>query len=272
MREKPSKAYNWSAFLIANILVEIPYQIFAAVLTFASYYYAVVGNNQSSDRQGLVLLFCIQLFIYASAFAHMCIAALPDAQTAAAIVTLLTMMSTLFSGVLQSPAALPGFWVFMYRLSPFSYWISGIVSTQLHGREVTCSAAETNRFAPPNGMMCSDYLASFLSDATGYLLNPNSTTECEYCSVRVADQYVAASNIYWSDRWRNFGIMWAYILFNIAVAVSTYYLFRVRKWKKAGVKKTAKKGKQQQSKPNESTEISIDRTGSEMSKEKEKEK
>jgi ATP-binding cassette subfamily G (WHITE) protein 2 (PDR) len=241
VREKPSKAYSWSAFLIANIVVEIPYQIFAAILAFASYYYAVVGRHQSSDRQGLVLLFCIQLFIYASAFAHMCIAALPDAQTAAAVVTLLTMMSTLFAGVLQGPTALPGFWIFMYRLSPFSYWISGIVSTQLHDRQVTCSDSETNKFAPPSGMTCSDYLAPFLSDAPGYLLSPNSTTECEYCSVSVADEYIAASGIYWSDRWRNFGIMWGYILFNIAVAVSTYYLFRVRKWKKSGVKKAGNK-------------------------------
>lgn len=84
------------------------------VLIFACFYYPVVGI-QSSIRQGLVLLFVIQLFIYASSFAQMTIAPMPDAHTAASIVTLLTLMSIIFSGVLQTADALPGFWIFMVR-------------------------------------------------------------------------------------------------------------------------------------------------------------
>lgn len=159
----------------------------------------------------------------------MTIAALPDAQTAGGIVTLLTMMSIMFNGVLQSPSALPGFWIFMYRVSPFTYWIAGMVATQMHGRLVTCSAAETSIFNPPSGQTCGTYLASYLENAPGQLQNPNDTESCRYCSLSIADQYLAGSNIYWSERWRNFGIMWAYICFDIFVAVFTYYLFRVRK-------------------------------------------
>ena len=103
--------------MVANLIVEIPYQVFAGILAFATYYYAVNGV-QSSLRQGLVLLFVISLFMYSSTFAHMTIAALPDAQTAAALVTMLMIMMILFCGVLQSPTALPGFWIFMYRVSP----------------------------------------------------------------------------------------------------------------------------------------------------------
>jgi ABC-type multidrug transport system permease subunit len=106
--------------MIANIVVELPYQVLAGVLSFACYYYAVVGV-QASVRQVLVLLYVTALFIYASTFAHMTIAALPDAQTAAAIVTMLMIMMTLFNGVLQSPSALPGFWIFMYRVSPYDH-------------------------------------------------------------------------------------------------------------------------------------------------------
>ena len=39
VRERPSKAYSWAAFIIANIFVEIPYQIFLGILVFAGYYY-----------------------------------------------------------------------------------------------------------------------------------------------------------------------------------------------------------------------------------------
>ena len=66
VRERPSKAYSWAAFLIANIFVEIPYQILLGMLVFASYYYPIFGKNQSSERQGLILLYCIQFFVFAS--------------------------------------------------------------------------------------------------------------------------------------------------------------------------------------------------------------
>lgn len=244
VRERPSKAYSWKAFLIANIVVEIPYQIMLGILVFACYYYPIVGI-QASVRQGLVLLFLVQFFIYASTFAHMCIAALPDAQTAASIVTLLFAMSLIFNGVMQSPTALPGFWIFMYRVSPFTYWIAGIAATEGAGRQINCSATETSVFNPPPGQTCGEYLAPYLSQAPGTLQNPGATANCQYCQLSNTDQFLAASNIYYSERWRNFGLVWAYVLFNIFVAVITYYLVRVRKSKgdSTGIKSFFKRNK-----------------------------
>ncbi len=230
VRERPGKMYSWKAFMVANIVVEIPWQILTAIVTFACFYYPVVGAGQASQRQGLVLLYTVQLLVYASSFAHMCIAALPDAQTAGGIVTLLFMTSLIFSGVLQTPTALPGFWIFMYRVSPFTYWVSGVVSTLVHDRPITCSAAETSIFSPPAGYTCGQYLAPYLQLAPGTLQNPDATADCRYCQLSVADQYLSASWIYWSTRWRNFGILWAYVVFNIALAFATYYVFRVRKF------------------------------------------
>lgn len=241
VREKPSKAYSWKAFMIANILVEIPYNIFLGVLVFATYLYAIAGILPSV-RQVLVLLLMIQFFIYSGTFATMCIAALPDAETAAAIVTLLFAMSLTFNGVMQSPTALPGFWIFMYRVSPFTYWISSLVSTMLHGRNIVCSASETSTFNPPAGQTCQAYLADYLRTAPGTLQNPNDTSNCRYCSLRTSDQLLAGSNVTYGTRWRDFGIVWAYVFFNIFVAVLTYYFFRVKKWNKGtGKSQPAKK-------------------------------
>ncbi|KAH7409672.1 ABC-2 type transporter [Cadophora sp. MPI-SDFR-AT-0126] len=240
VRERPSKAYSWIAFLFANLVVEIPYMTITAILTYASYYYAVVGV-QSSDRQGLVLLFVIELFIFASSFAHMTIAAIPDAQTAGGIVTFLMLMMTVFCGVLQAPQALPGFWIFMYRVSPLTYWVGGIAGTQLHAREVVCSTSEMSIFSSPAGQTCGEYLESFLSDAPGYLLNPNATESCEYCSLRNGDIFLAGANIFWDERWRNFGIIWVFIMFNFFMAIMLYYVFRVEKWSFNGGKKPKSK-------------------------------
>ena len=233
VRERPSKAYSWKAFIIANIAVEMPWQILTGILTYACFYYPVAGV-QSSERQGLVLLFVIQLFIYASSFAHLTITALPDAQSAAGLVILFTMMSTIFSGVLQSKTALPGFWTFMYRVSPFTYWIGGIVSTLVHERPIICSAAEMLVFDPPAGATCVQYLSPIMEQAQGTLMNPDAGEACEYCTVKVADQFLASVDIFWTERWRNFGLMWVYIVFNIAVAIGAYYVFRVKRWDSKG--------------------------------------
>lgn len=227
VRERPSKAYSWKAFLIANIVVEIPYQMVTGILVFACFYYPVVGV-QSSERQGLVLLFSIQFFIYASSFAHFLIAAMPDAQTAGGIATTLFAMTLIFNGVMQPPDALPGFWIFMYRVSPLTYWVGGIAGTMLHARTIECSGAEASIFDPPAGQTCGEYLQPFLQQAPGTLSNPDATSNCSYCALSVADQFLASSGISWSDRWRNFGLLWVYIGFNIIAAVLLYYFFRVR--------------------------------------------
>ncbi|CAD0100331.1 unnamed protein product [Aureobasidium mustum] len=95
VRERPSKAYSWKAFLLANIVVEIPYNIILAVLVFGSYYYAVEGI-QPSLRQGMVLLFLIEFFIYAGTFAHLCIVAMPDAQTVCTKISQTQQLSAVF--------------------------------------------------------------------------------------------------------------------------------------------------------------------------------
>jgi ABC-type multidrug transport system permease subunit len=258
-RERPSKAYSWIAFMVANVIVEIPYGVIAGILTFATFYYPVVGASQSSERQGLVLLFCVQLLIYTSTFADMTIAALPNAETASGLVSLLTLMSILFNGVLQPPSQLPGFWLFMYRVSPFTYWIGGMVSTMLSGRQVICSAQEVSVFDPPAGQTCGAYLADYAAAAGGTIQNPEATTSCNYCSLSNADQFLAGSSIYYGERWRNFGIIFAFIGFNIFLAILTYYLFRVANLKNlfhkkkgpAKAKEGAEKAAQQGGHPGE---------------------
>ncbi|KAL5002713.1 ABC-2 type transporter-domain-containing protein [Aspergillus recurvatus] len=230
VRERPSKAYSWAAFIIANVLVEIPWQVLAAVVSWASYYFPVYGASQPPHRQGLMLLFVIQFFIFTSTFATLIISALPDAETGGTIATLMFMMTLVFNGVMQAPSALPGFWIFMYRVSPLTYLIAGLTATGLHGRVIECASEELNVFNPPDGLSCGEYLADYLSVAPGRLYNPAATANCQYCGLTNADQYLAASNIHYTERWRNWGILWAYIGFNVFGTVALYYIFRVRHW------------------------------------------
>lgn len=119
----------------------------------------------------------------------------------------------------------------MYRVSPLTYIVSGIAATGLHGRNASCSTNEMNVFDPPSGMTCGEYLAPYFSaQAPGYLSSPESLTSCSYCPLSTADQFLAVSAIDWDTRWRNLGIGWAYVVFNVVMTVVLYYLCRVRIW------------------------------------------
>jgi hypothetical protein len=82
-------------------------------------------------------------------------------------------------------------------------------------------------FDPPAGQTCGAYLADYAAAAGGTIQNPDATAGCNYCSLSNADQFLAGSSIYYGERWRNFGILFAFIGFNAFLAVLTYYLFRV---------------------------------------------
>lgn len=236
VRERPSKAYSWTAFLLANIIVEIPYQIFVAIIVWACLYFPVFGANQSAERQGLFLLYSIQFQIFTSTFAHMLIAGLPDAETAGNIATTMFSLILTFNGVLQPPDNLPGFWLFMWRVSPLTYTIGGLAATTISDRDVQCAQDELAIFDAPSGQTCGEYLQRYLQQAPGQLYNPDASTGCEYCPLSNGNQFLAGSRIYWDQRWRNFGIGFAYIGFNIFAAVWLYWFFRVRKRGGGGAK------------------------------------
>jgi ABC-type multidrug transport system permease subunit len=243
VRERPSKSYSWKAFLIANIFVEIPYQVFLGIVVFASYYYPIYTTDgiQSSERQGIILLFCIQFFIFGSTFAHALIAGLPDAETAGNIATFMFSLTLVFNGVMQPPQALPRFWIFMYRVSPLTYWVSGVASAGLAGKPVVCADNELAVLNPPTGQSCGTYLADYVKQAGGNLLNPTAMQNCRYCALSTSDQFLSSVAIKYDTRWRDFGIVWAYVVFNVFAAVCFYYFFRVAGKKSLGLGKV--KGK-----------------------------
>ena len=228
VRERPSRTYSWKVFILSQMFAEMPWQIGLGLCSWASFYWSVVGPDQSGERRALTMLFIVQFYLYAATMAQLVVCATQPA-VGSMIATLMFGLSFIFNGVMQPPEALPGFWIFMWRVSPFTYYISGISSTILHGRPVQCSRQEMSIFDPPSGQTCGSYMEKFiLADPAGRLYNPNSTRECEYCTMSVADQYLAQRRIAWDDRWRNYGIFWCYSVFNILAAILLYYLFRVR--------------------------------------------
>jgi len=65
----------------------------------------------------------------------------------------------------------------------------------------------------------------------GTLLNPEATADCSYCPLKSADQVLARSDMYYDQRWRNWAIGFAFIVFNGAF-VFGFYFVKVQPWGK----------------------------------------
>ncbi|KAK8033988.1 ABC transporter [Apiospora rasikravindrae] len=239
VRERPSKMYRWTSFLLSNILVEAFYNCLMAVLAFLCWYYPVgfVQNTSASDaaeRGAQVFLFLLQYMLFTSTFSHFAIAWVETAETAGVLATLLWLLCISFSGISVRPADLPAFWDFMYRVSPCHYLISGIMSASLTGSPVVCTPAEILRMQAPattnNHQTCGDFLGPFVVRNGGTIINPAEVGGlCAYCPVATTDAYLAGFQIFYSEAWRSFGLLWSYIVANVVLTFVFYRIFRVPK-------------------------------------------
>ncbi|EEH48113.2 uncharacterized protein PADG_04197 [Paracoccidioides brasiliensis Pb18] len=240
-RERPSKSYSWKAFMMANIIVELPWNALMAVIIFVCWYYPIglhknaVSQHQVSERGALMFLLILTFMLFASTFSHMMIAGIEVAETGANLANLLFMLCLIFCGVLATKDAMPRFWVFLYYVSPFSYLVSAMMSTGLSGNDIVCDPVELLHFNPIANQTCEQYLAPFRETYTpkGYLVNPSATEDCGFCSSAKTDSFLLSIGSDYNDAWRNFGLMWVYIVFNVVAGVFIYWLVRVPKGAKA---------------------------------------
>jgi ABC-type multidrug transport system permease subunit len=83
----------------------------------------------------------------------------------------------------------------MYRVSPFSYLVGGMLAAGVANTEVICSSIELLHVDPVAGENCSTYFTPYMQVAGGSLLNPDATSDCQFCSVAETNVFLAASGI-----------------------------------------------------------------------------
>ncbi|KIP09940.1 hypothetical protein PHLGIDRAFT_102023 [Phlebiopsis gigantea 11061_1 CR5-6] len=228
VRERPSKMYSWTALVTSQILAEIPWNIFGSTLLYFCWYFTV-GFPTEAPRAGYVYLALGIIFpLYYTTVGQATAAMSPNSQTAALLFSFLFSFVLIFNGVLQ-PYQHLGWWKWMYRISPYSYLIEGLLGTVIGHQDINCAAVEFVRLNPPSGLNCSSYLDPFISFAGGYLANPDDTSSCAYCPYRTSDRYLLDNfSISYSHRWRNIGILVAFIAFNTIATYVFTYMFRIR--------------------------------------------
>ncbi|KAJ5982947.1 CDR ABC transporter [Penicillium waksmanii] len=234
VRERPSKAYSWMAFIMAQIIVEIPWNSLAALITFLPFYYLIGMNHnaapthQTTERGGLMFLLIWGFLMHCGTFTTMVVASASTAEIGAILALLLFVFSLIFCGVMATPASLPGFWIFMYRTSPLTYIISGMMSTGLANIDVQCSDIETILVQPPSGETCGSYLAAYSKMTGGAVYNPDATSDCQFCAITSSNVFLQSVVSSYDERWRNFGLIWAYVAFNVIATLILYWYVRVR--------------------------------------------
>ena len=225
VRERPSKVYGWKVFMLSQIIVELPWNVLLAALMYFSWYYPVglqnnaIAADQVVERGALMFLLMVTFLLFTCTFTDLMIAGFETAEAGGNIANLLFTLCLIFCGVLANPDTLPRFWIFMYRVSPFTYLASAMLSTAVANTEVVCAKNEYLHFAPPNGTTCEDYLAPYMQLAGGYLQDKLSAVECSFCPIDNTNAFLAGAKASYEDRWFNFG----YVPTLISSHISSYY-------------------------------------------------
>lgn len=137
-RERPSKMFSWIAWILAQISAEIPWHIFNGTLGFFCWYYPVGFYSNAeithtvAARGALTWLYVVVFYIFIGTFGQMAAAAADGAENGGNLASMMFTMALNFCGVLKYPS---GFWIWMYYISPFTYWIQGTFGARLTAQE-----------------------------------------------------------------------------------------------------------------------------------------
>ncbi|KAI1101221.1 ABC-2 type transporter-domain-containing protein [Jackrogersella minutella] len=229
-REYPSRIYGWVAFCTANIVAELPAAVISGVLYWALWCWPT-GLASDSFVAGYTFLMTILVFLFMSSWGQWICAFAPSFTVISNVLPFFFVMFGLFNGVVQPYSMLPVFWrSWMYWVNPCTYWIGGMLASTLDDLPVRCDPSETAQFDAPPDQTCQSYAGEFAQGAGGYLLNPDATGGCQYCPYSVGNQYLTTLNIQADEKWRDFGIFFAFCISNWALVYFFIYTVRVRGW------------------------------------------
>lgn len=238
VRESKSNTFHWSCLLFSQYLCEVPFSIVFSTFYFIAWYFPIQFDTEASRAGTWWLTYCVFFQLFYPSFALMILYPAPDLETANILLGLTFSFIVSFCGVVQRPTLMPGFWKFMWRVSPLTYFIGSELGIILHDRPVVCSQEEYNYLNPPQGQTCGEFLKTYFESSTGYVNNPDDTTNCAVCQYRVGDEFLHSLDISWDQRWRNIGFFCVYIGFNLFLMCALFYIFRIKKVNPAaGVKK-----------------------------------
>ena len=190
-REKASLTYSWLVFVVSAIVIELPYAFITSLIYWLLWYFPV-GYLYEPSRAGYSFLMYELFAVFATSLAQLCATIMPNLSATFMANGFFFMYCNTFAGTLSPKPVTPSGWSWYFNVSPLFYLGEGVTVDVLQDLPINCNTDEVSVFQPPNGTSCGDYASSFLQSATGYLLNPDSSSGCEYCRYKDGQSYVSS--------------------------------------------------------------------------------
>ncbi|TVY46260.1 ATP-dependent permease PDR10, partial [Lachnellula cervina] len=186
-----------------------------------------------AERGGLVFMLIWLFGLWITTFLQAVGVRIEHMETAVQIATLCFWFSLVFCGILLSLNDLPRFWIVVYRASPLTYFIDGMVLASLANTHLECSNVQLLHINPPlvglSNLTCAEYLRRFAQYTNRVLKNPAAMTDCLYCPVNETNILLRQLDLGTEYAWSNVGYITVYVLFNAFAIYFIYWLTRVPK-------------------------------------------
>lgn len=223
-RERNSKIYSWFAFTAAAVVVEIPWSFIAGTIYWCCWYWGIGFPSDTLSAAGVWLFVCMFELFYVS-FGQAIASFAPNELLASLLVPIFFLFVVSFCGVVVPYQAMPYFWrSWMYWLTPFTYLLEGMLALVTHNIPVVCDQNELATFSAPPGETCDSYAGPYVQQAGGYVTTLENGL-CGICQYANGDEFAATFNVFYENVWRDYGIMWAFVIFNIAVIFACSWLY-----------------------------------------------
>lgn len=232
IREASSRIYSPYVFAIGQLVGEIPYSIVCAVLYWVLMVYPT-GFGQGASGipgTGFQLLIIIFMVLFGVSLGQLVAALSPSIEVAVLTIPTISLVLSTFCGVTLPYPTLEKFWrSWLYELSPYTRTLSAMVSTELRGLVIRCKMDEFALFDPPAGETCGSWASEFAERFGGYIDNLTDNSACRYCQYKLGDEFFLPLNISYSNRGRDAGILFAFVVFNLLATIVASRFLRYAK-------------------------------------------
>ncbi|KAK9465722.1 ABC-2 type transporter-domain-containing protein [Lipomyces arxii] len=231
LRERNSKVYSWIALVTAYLICSTPCALLGVVTFFPIFWY-MPGLPMSAHIAGFAFFSILLLQLWHMHLSIVLGAFVPSMTAAGIINPFFFVVTQSTTGVMIPYTSMNPFYRdFIYWVNPISWGLRSLIQTALHDQPVICDPTELATFSPPPGQTCGQYASNWVDNYSfGALLNPNATTDCNFCQYTVGDDYLHEIGFSYDHRWRDLGVFAGFTVFNFFFAYVMYYVMRVMKW------------------------------------------
>ncbi|EGC32790.1 hypothetical protein DICPUDRAFT_155216 [Dictyostelium purpureum] len=226
-RDYASKFYSWLPFAIGISTVELPYAVISATIFYITSYFTAGLQHDGNTNFYFWFLYVVFIFFCISmgqAIGAVC----QNIYLSYVISPLFLVFLFLLCGVMVPPSDIPTFWKWVYDLNPCTHFLIGIITNVLKNVDVRCAQDDFVKFIKdPVFATCEEYGYEFINvtKADGYV-ETLENGDCGYCTFKAGSEYYESRGWDYDHRWRSFGIVTGYWIFNSLLVVVFVYLTR----------------------------------------------